>query len=174
MMAHLEPSVELTGGPWYTDGELDTEFIKLLCSACLRFIRDRVRLIPSYSFPSCHLFKPFVCDPGTSLMPHLVTQSFPKQKRSEDMPESSQPLFSISNSPSYPSSQHVLSFLEKSRITETQLTEAHVESLLNVLVLDGDVEKVSLHHTTYCLTSYANTESPFVSASRFWSSPLGS
>ncbi len=42
MMAHLEPSVELTGGPWYTDNELDTEFIKLLCSACLRFVRERV------------------------------------------------------------------------------------------------------------------------------------
>ena len=42
MMAHLEPSVELTGGPWYTDNELDTEFIKLLCTACLRFIQDRV------------------------------------------------------------------------------------------------------------------------------------
>jgi hypothetical protein len=41
-MAHLEPSVELTGGPWYTDNELDTEFIKLLCSACLRYIRERV------------------------------------------------------------------------------------------------------------------------------------
>ena len=44
MMAHLEPSVELTGGPWYTDNELDTDFIRLLCSACLRFIRDRVRI----------------------------------------------------------------------------------------------------------------------------------
>jgi len=41
-MAHLEPSVELTGGPWYTDNELDTEFIKLLCGACLRYIRERV------------------------------------------------------------------------------------------------------------------------------------
>ena len=43
MLFHLEPSVEMTGGPWYTDNELDSEFIKLLCSACLRFIRDRVR-----------------------------------------------------------------------------------------------------------------------------------
>jgi len=41
-MAHLEPSVELTGGPWYTDNELDAEFIKSLCSACLRYIRERV------------------------------------------------------------------------------------------------------------------------------------
>jgi DNA-directed RNA polymerase III subunit RPC6 len=42
MMFHLDPSVEMTGGPWYTDNELDTEFIKLLCRACLQFIKDRV------------------------------------------------------------------------------------------------------------------------------------
>lgn len=43
MLYHLQPSEEMTGGPWYTDNELDTEFIKLLCSACMRFVRDRVR-----------------------------------------------------------------------------------------------------------------------------------
>ena len=26
MLFHLEPSTEMTGGPWYTDKELDTEF----------------------------------------------------------------------------------------------------------------------------------------------------
>lgn len=45
MLFHLEPSVEMTGGPWYTDKELDTEFIKLLSAACLKFIRDRVRIL---------------------------------------------------------------------------------------------------------------------------------
>ncbi|EMD37071.1 hypothetical protein CERSUDRAFT_155527 [Gelatoporia subvermispora B] len=109
MLSHLEPSVEMTGGPWYTDNELDTEFIKLLCSACLRFIRDR---------------------------------STPKTKASEDAPARTQPLFSISAAPSYPTAQQILTFLGKSRITETQLAIEHVESLLNVLVLDGEVEKV--------------------------------
>lgn len=46
MLAHLDPSVELTGGPWYTENELDTEFIRLLSTACRSFIRDRVRLLP--------------------------------------------------------------------------------------------------------------------------------
>ena len=41
-MSHLEPSVEVTGGPWYSENELDTEFIKMLASACLRFIKDKV------------------------------------------------------------------------------------------------------------------------------------
>jgi hypothetical protein len=42
MLFHLEPSVELTGGPWYSENELDTEFIRLLSRACLQFIRDKV------------------------------------------------------------------------------------------------------------------------------------
>ena len=51
MLFHLEPSTEMTGGPWYTDKELDTEFIKLLTAACLKFIRDRVRPAPTSRAP---------------------------------------------------------------------------------------------------------------------------
>ena len=46
----------------------------------------------------------------------------------------------------------VQSFLKKSRITETELSVEHVEMLLNVLVLDGEIEKVSTQHP--CLTSF--------------------
>ncbi|EJF61847.1 hypothetical protein DICSQDRAFT_105558 [Dichomitus squalens LYAD-421 SS1] len=110
MLYHLEPSVEMTGGPWYTDNELDTEFIKLLCSACLRFIRDR-------STP-----KPKGADPSSS--------------------SANQPLHPISAAPAYPTAQQVLTFLSKSRITETQLATEHVEKLLNVLILDGEIERI--------------------------------
>ena len=42
MLYDLEPSSTITGGPWYTDNELDTEFIKLLMDACMKFIREKV------------------------------------------------------------------------------------------------------------------------------------
>ena len=51
MLAHLEPSVELTGGPWYTDNELDTEFIKNISAAILLYIKDRVRTSLSFITP---------------------------------------------------------------------------------------------------------------------------
>ncbi|KAJ8588071.1 hypothetical protein M405DRAFT_275460 [Rhizopogon salebrosus TDB-379] len=108
MLAHLEPSVELTGGPWYTDNELDTEFIKLLSTACLHYIRDR---------------------------------SFPKQS-SRRSSQNDHRLYAIGAAPPYPSAQQIQHFLSKSKITETQLGVEHVEMLLRVLELDGEIEKL--------------------------------
>ena len=59
MLEGLEPSISLTGGPWYTDNELDTEFIHNLTEACYKLICDIVsfpfffileRLLDIFSF----------------------------------------------------------------------------------------------------------------------------
>ncbi|KAF8323811.1 hypothetical protein DL93DRAFT_2069843 [Clavulina sp. PMI_390] len=41
MLYHLEPSVELTGGPWYTENELDTAFIDAYAQATIKYIREQ-------------------------------------------------------------------------------------------------------------------------------------
>ncbi|KXN87880.1 putative DNA-directed RNA polymerase III subunit rpc6 [Leucoagaricus sp. SymC.cos] len=104
MLEGLEPSIALTGGPWYTDNELDTEFIQHLTDACYKFIRDL---------------------------------TFPKRKEGIEGA-----LYAISNPPKYPSAQHIRNSLKKARLTETELSVEHVEMLLNVLVLDGKIEKL--------------------------------
>ncbi|XP_061343587.1 uncharacterized protein LOC133289621 [Gastrolobium bilobum] len=38
MAAEFEPSKEITGGDWYTEGSLDTEFINLAKDVCMRYI----------------------------------------------------------------------------------------------------------------------------------------
>lgn len=38
MLYNLQPSIDVTGGPWFTDSELDTEFIDTLVEVCWRFI----------------------------------------------------------------------------------------------------------------------------------------
>lgn len=138
MLSHLDPSIEMTGGPWYTDNELDTEFIKLLSSACLHYVKDRVCLLSTsptttYFAYTCYYF-----------------QSFPKQKRSNHS-SNSQPLYPLSSSPPYPTAQQIQSFLSKSKITETSLNAEHVEMLLNVLILDGEIEKVCIHSSAFSL-----------------------
>jgi DNA-directed RNA polymerase III subunit RPC6 len=42
MLTELEPSVELTGGAWYTDQELDVEFIDQLSSQLYKYIATKV------------------------------------------------------------------------------------------------------------------------------------
>jgi hypothetical protein len=42
MLEGLEPSSTLTGGPWYTDNELDAEFIRGLGEGCWRIVWDVV------------------------------------------------------------------------------------------------------------------------------------
>ena len=56
MLEGMEPSIALTGGPWYTDNELDTEFIQNLTDACYKFISDLVShlLQPQYKFRNVH------------------------------------------------------------------------------------------------------------------------
>ena len=38
MLYDVTPSAEISGGPWYSETELDTEFIKLLCDICEKFV----------------------------------------------------------------------------------------------------------------------------------------
>lgn len=135
MLEGVEPSVAMTGGPWYTDNELDTEFIDALIKSCLKFIRDMV---------SCTLVR---LPPLTYLL-----QSFPKRRRTADDDEPEHLLFPISNAPQYPNAQQVLNALKQARISVTELSVEHVEMLLNVLVLDGEVERVSHSGLKYSLT----------------------
>ncbi|KZV75623.1 hypothetical protein PENSPDRAFT_748285 [Peniophora sp. CONT] len=106
MLANLEPSVELTGGPWYTDNELDLEFIQALTQSCLSFIRGR---------------------------------SFPKPR--PDVPDTAQPLFAP-NAARYPDAHTINVWIAKNNITPTELTDEHVEAILSVLVLDGEIERL--------------------------------
>ena len=47
MRKDLEPSADVSGGPWYTDHELDTAFIESHSEAILVYIRSRVCYIVS-------------------------------------------------------------------------------------------------------------------------------
>lgn len=42
MLHELEPSQDITGGPWYTENEFDVAFIDIYARAILQYIRDLV------------------------------------------------------------------------------------------------------------------------------------
>jgi len=79
MLEGLEPSIALTGGPWYTDNELDTEFIQNLTDVCHKLISDIVSVLGNAVFGvsecySCRVFQNVVADKKTPSiqfpMPH--------------------------------------------------------------------------------------------------------
>ncbi|KAL7751062.1 34-kDa subunit of RNA polymerase III (C) [Sorochytrium milnesiophthora] len=48
MVYELQPSQEVTGGPWFTDQELDTNFIETVAQSCLMFITKSVAKVRKY------------------------------------------------------------------------------------------------------------------------------
>lgn len=42
MLMELTPSVEVTGGPWFTDQELDVDFVEQLTNQCYKYILMKV------------------------------------------------------------------------------------------------------------------------------------
>ncbi|PWN33220.1 uncharacterized protein FA14DRAFT_124209 [Meira miltonrushii] len=108
MLSSLTPSVELSGGPWYTDNELDTVFIDQLCTVLYQFIASKTW-------------------PG---------------KRDESSDPSERPIYPASHINSLPTAITCLQFLKKAGITDTDLQVENVQSLLDVLVYDGKVEKI--------------------------------
>lgn len=42
MLWDVEPSVEVTGGAWYNEHELDEGFISILHNQCLLYINNKV------------------------------------------------------------------------------------------------------------------------------------
>ncbi|KAF9263631.1 hypothetical protein L218DRAFT_959160 [Marasmius fiardii PR-910] len=110
MLEGLEPSIALTGGPWYTDNELDTEFIETLIKACFKIVQEK---------------------------------SSPKRRSNNE-----RALYPISKVSQYPTAEYVQKKLREARITPTELSVEHVEMLLNVLVLDGEIEKLPAFGST--------------------------
>lgn len=70
MLANLEPSTEITGGPWFSENELDVEFIEELCKVCLRYIASKsfstkpghILPIDYYGYPSLEQVHRFLLD----------------------------------------------------------------------------------------------------------------
>lgn len=72
MLIGLNPSTEITGGPWFSETELDVEFINELCRVVLRFIvsksfsSDPEKLLPAThsQYPTLSQIHEFISSSG--------------------------------------------------------------------------------------------------------------
>lgn len=134
MLTGIAPSVELTGGPWFTDNELDVELVETLKKVVRKFLHQKVR--PPVPRVTAHVTE--LCPARAQSQPPSVTFTDP----STSEPVKIKPIYPVSATPFLPTSIQVLEFISKSGAAIVDLTKEHVEDLLDLMVFDGDVEKV--------------------------------
>lgn len=71
MLYHLQPSIDVTGGPWFSDNEFDNEFIQGLSMAIYRYIYSKTFSEHS-NIPYSHKYKDH---PSTKQIHHFVQDS---------------------------------------------------------------------------------------------------
>lgn len=129
MLANVTPSVELTGGPWYSDGGLDQAFIDGLLGVCLNYVK---KLVSASHHPA--VLPP--ADPSSQTFPRKP----PKSVDISDEIYVPNPVFPPSHTKRLPSPAKVLEFIVSSGISQQTLAVEHVMQLMNVLVYNGEVE----------------------------------
>lgn len=119
MLAHLKPSVAITGGPWYTDQDLDEEFITQLLHFCYDYVRRKSL-------------------PRTKSRKDIPEELF-----------ITKPVFPPSHTSKLPSPEDVQQHIKESNTFNVELSVKEVMQLMNVLSFDGRVEivrPVRKHH----------------------------
>ncbi|KAG0252131.1 34-kDa subunit of RNA polymerase III (C) [Mortierella polycephala] len=124
MLMELTPSVEVTGGPWFTDQELDIDFVETLTNQIYKYILMKARLITIRSD-----IQSFRFSDRKTLM--LISNSFPRDASC---------VYTSSHS-AYPSAAQVRKYIMEKRISQVDLTVDDITMLLDVLVYDGKVER---------------------------------
>lgn len=142
MLASLTPSEDITGGPWFTDGELDTEFVKVLCNTAMHCIWARsfyrAPAPPGVSTPA----------PGSSKRRKLTKAAAERATTLETGGVSTPSMAGDELLPfpptykGYPTLPEVMSFVNESNVTSIPLAEEHVRQLLDILYFDKRVERV--------------------------------
>ncbi|KAK9447588.1 RNA polymerase Rpc34 [Limtongia smithiae] len=129
MLASLQPSIDVTGDPWFTDSELDTEFVSTL----LAIIRD---FIASESLPN---------EDDKPLAPVISTRK-KSRKSSKSSAPPPQIVYDQLSFPAtftrYPTLAHIHDFVQTSGVTTVELSQANIKALVDVLVYDGKIESL--------------------------------
>ena len=142
ILAKLQPSEAVRGGPFHTNGKIDEEFVHILSTATERYIIGR-----SWSFPTV----PKVAgkrprDAAESSKPN-------KEEAEKSRAETFQrdPLFKVRSEamkpfpPSYakyPTLSQITRAINDSKISNVVLKESELIRILDILRWDGRIEKV--------------------------------
>ncbi|KAH0562189.1 hypothetical protein GP486_003111 [Trichoglossum hirsutum] len=136
MLASLTPSEDITGGPWFTDSELDNEFISALLDAIEQFVSSK-----SFYRNTAAVEKPRRGRLSQAEIEEALNKEFETPRLSHTKAKSALLPFPPGYK-GYPTAQHVANWVSSAKITDVSLGENDIRQLLEVLCYDGRVEKV--------------------------------
>lgn len=167
--ATLKPSERATGGPWFTDGELDTAFVEELQAVVFEYIKTHSAYLSSQAQPGGRAKAPKKGTIRGSAGAESGASGARGTKRTaadisnDDDAATPAPTStsstSKSNKPShtvflplppgyknYPTVPEITEFIQKSGITNnTTLTESDIQQLVDVLTYDGLIEPIRVN-----------------------------
>lgn len=120
MVAGLEPSLELSGGPWFTDAEIDTEFIESLTNVICRFVDARSYPPPPLDGPSSNANGSSSSGGGGTSELRVYPATYGD----------------------FPTVPAIAEFVKTSGVANVDLTLADIRTLCEVCVYDNRLEKV--------------------------------
>ncbi len=137
MLAHLMPAEDVTGGPWFSDGELDVDLIDELSDVICTYVAKNSWIEQR---------GPSAADLKRKRDSVLAAQA--KGVRNEELrfrPKLRGGRAAVPRPPGhndYPTVSSILEFLEAAQIAQIELTESDLANLLDMLVFDGRLEKM--------------------------------
>lgn len=137
MLAHLQPSEAATGGPFYTDGVLDEEFVHQLATWTEKYVIGRSWWHPPLNDNSRKKDKGKIsAEQAVQLRAAELDRRNVNRDRNKDM------LPMPPGYQSYPTVSEITKIINASGISGVVMKEAEMLQLLDVLHWDGKIEKV--------------------------------
>lgn len=147
MLAHLSPNEDVTGGPWFSDGELDVELIAITADAVVTFLErsswKKVHIKREQRSPSPLSIEDPAIGKKRKRPANGDIEGIHPKSRGRIITEETQ----ISYPPgyrNYPTVHAIKHFIEEAGFLKNSadLTISDLQNLLDVLVFDDRIEKI--------------------------------
>lgn len=147
--ANLRPSERATGGPWYTNGELDMPFITHISEVCENYILQK-------SFYASRLPSSLSKKREPKKIKGKMTAEEAKALRDKELGPRAKPLSEFEKRKAeydrmlpmpagysgYATCDEITHYLDEKAVSKTILTAMDVQQLLDIMVYDEKIEKV--------------------------------
>jgi len=136
MLASLQPSEDVTGGPWFTDGVLDEEFIHQMSAWAEKYIRGRSWV---------HSSSKLLGDRNAKMTQAQAEDARAQElelKKHQGKPKGGVMLPLPPGYKGYPTVPEITKELNASGLSGVVMRESEMQTLLDVLCYDGRLMKV--------------------------------